>query len=115
MEDCGVIHSWPGNSSSSSSPLLLSILHLRATSEAQCRVDAGKERSLGVRRDRTEWREDKGGGAGGGVLEVEWSAVTGSHPPAATRRVGVTSTALSCNIVQFFHWQFFIQTGHHCP
>jgi len=84
MEDCGVIHSWPGNSSSSSSPLLLSILHLRATSEAQCRVDAGKERSLGVRRDRTEWREDKGGGAGGGVLEVEWSAVTGSHPPAAT-------------------------------
>jgi hypothetical protein len=49
-----------------------------------------------VRRDRTEWREDKGGGAGG-VLEVEWSAVTGSHPPAATG--GLSSrgfSALAC-------------------
>lgn len=49
-----------------------------------------------MRRGWTEWREDKGGG-GGGLLEVEWSAVTGSHPPAAT--VGLPSwgfSALAC-------------------
>lgn len=37
-----------------------------------------------MRRDRTEWREEDKGGGGEGALEVEWSAVTGSHPPAAT-------------------------------
>jgi hypothetical protein len=83
-EDCGVIHSCPGNSSSSSSPLLLSILHLRAITEPQYRVDSGKGRSLGVRRERTECgREEGKGGDGEGALGVERSAVTG-NPPAAT-------------------------------
>uniref|UniRef100_A0A453B913 Uncharacterized protein n=1 Tax=Aegilops tauschii subsp. strangulata TaxID=200361 RepID=A0A453B913_AEGTS len=95
MEDCGVIHSWPGKSSSSSSSLLLSIAGLPMADEPP-RALARNRRPLGVcgraggeratgRRGRGDERKREEGWSRG----VERSAVVGavSHPPAATVRV----------------------------
>jgi hypothetical protein len=62
MEDCGVIHSWPGKSSSSSSSLLLSIADLPIVRRALRRSLESFLRAAGERWAARQERVERGEG-----------------------------------------------------